>query len=155
MKEKKELKYPYEKFDWKKSFERISDNARYENEKILIDICDRNLYLEVKNAIEEQGGYVEVQLNPSLLQIPVEYYFDFISAIGDEADKKAIIEGIRNHIKKNDADIELIEEKSIREQLRENGVGVVKDIILDFAIGSIPNKTVRDIAEKLRDVINI
>ena len=74
LKVKKELLYPYEKFNWKESFRRISDKAVYENGKIKLFIPDRNLYLELKNAIEARGGFVEVQLTANLLQVPLSYF---------------------------------------------------------------------------------
>lgn len=74
LKVRKELLYPYEKFDWKKSFERISDRAIYENGRIKLFIPDRNLYLELKNAIEMSGGFIEVQLTTNLLQVPLSYF---------------------------------------------------------------------------------
>ena len=55
LKIKKELKYPYEKFDWRKSFARLVKNARFEDEKIKIYIPDPNLFLEIKNSIESNG----------------------------------------------------------------------------------------------------
>ena len=56
LKVKKELKYPYAGFDWKQSFLRLSENARYENGKIKINIPDKNLYIEIKNFIESDGN---------------------------------------------------------------------------------------------------
>lgn len=74
LKVKKELQYPYPSFSWKEAFARIIDNYRYENGKIKLHIPDKNLYLELKNVIESAGGYVDVQLNSSLLQISPEYF---------------------------------------------------------------------------------
>lgn len=90
LKVRKELQYPYEKFDWKKSFERISENFVYEDGKIKIYIPDKNLYLELKNAIETSGGYVEVQLTNNLLQVRLPYFIDLLVAISDDQDRKKV-----------------------------------------------------------------
>lgn len=43
LKIRKQLQYPRE-YDWRTAFERISDRARYENGKILMQLPDINLY---------------------------------------------------------------------------------------------------------------
>lgn len=67
LKVRKELLYPYEKFNWRESLLQISNRAVYENRNIKLYIPDRNLFLEIKNAIEEQGGFIEIQLSQNLL----------------------------------------------------------------------------------------
>ena len=54
LKVKKELQYPYSAFSWKKSFERIVENYRYEKGKIKLYIPDKNLYLELKNVMRQR-----------------------------------------------------------------------------------------------------
>lgn len=95
LKVKKELKYPHENFDWRKSFARAYENARYEKGKICMHISDRNVYLELKNAIETMGGYVDVTLNSNLLKVSPAYFLDLILSISDEDERcrlKEIIE---------------------------------------------------------------
>ncbi len=102
LKVKKELLYPYEKFDWKESFKRISDRAVYENGKIKLSIPDRNLYLELKNAIETRGGFIEAQLTANLLQVPLSYFLDLMVAISeDETDIQQIWNVLKDKIKDN------------------------------------------------------
>lgn len=48
LKVRKELQYPFDKFEWRNSLARIADRAVYEDGKIKLFIPDRNLYLEVK-----------------------------------------------------------------------------------------------------------
>ena len=88
LKIKKELQYPYEKFSWKPSFERVLKNYRYDNGKIMLFIPDRNLYPELKNAIEESEGYVEITLNPTLLQVTPEYFIDLLMVVLPENECK-------------------------------------------------------------------
>lgn len=137
LKEKKQLKYPAAEFDWKKSFERIIQYVRYENEKILINIPDRNLYLEIKNAIEEGGGYVDVQLNPSLLKIPIDTFFDFLLLLDNESNnKKEIVKIIRKRIEKENKNINLVENGSISMQLKKAGIGIGKELF-EILLGDI------------------
>lgn len=84
LKVKKELKYPYAGFNWKESFMRLSENARYDKGKIKINIPDKNLYIEIKNFIESNGGFIETQLSPTLLQISPEFYLDLMYEIVDD-----------------------------------------------------------------------
>jgi len=96
LKVKKQLQYPYDGFDWKKSFERVCKNARYENKKIYINLRDRNLYYELKNAVDEKGGFVETTLTSNLLVISVADFYDLTQSIMSQnaigALKKAITE---------------------------------------------------------------
>ena len=68
LKVKKQLQYP-RTYDWKEAFVRVCENATYENGKIKVQIPDVNLYYEVKNAIEEAGGYIDISLTSNLLQV--------------------------------------------------------------------------------------
>lgn len=143
LKIKKELKYPYIGFDWKKSFGRISQNARYEDGKIKINIPDKNLYLELKNAIESSGGYVDVQLNPTLLQIAPEYFIDLLMIISEESDRNLIWEKLKKTLKnhnQNDYDIEKLGKKSISEILKGSKKDIAFNIVselLTFIAGSV------------------
>ncbi len=102
LKVKKQLKHPYERFDWKKSFKRIMGNAQYENGKIKIHIPDRNLFLELQNAVEESGGFIDVQLNSKLLQISPAFFLDLLMLICDETEKEEVRTKILEKIREND-----------------------------------------------------
>lgn len=129
LKEKKELKYPYEGFDWKRSFERLSRNARYEDGKIKIELRDKNLYNEVKNFIEEKGGYIEAQLSTTLLQISPSYYIDFIVELEDEPNRNKIKRKLKKQFEKHNIDTKYFETESIGNQLKGAGKDVVIDIV--------------------------
>lgn len=133
LKVRKELQYPYSKFDWKESFKRISQRAIYEDGKIRLYIPDRNLYLEIKNAVETSGGYVEMQLSPNLLQIRPEYFVDLVLAISDDDDRKKASEEIKKRVKEKDKAIEFMERKSFGQQLG----GFAPEIIADL-LSNIP-----------------
>lgn len=129
LKVKKELMYPYKNFKWQKSFERISEKAIYEKGKIMLLIPDRNLYLEIKNAIEESGGFVEVQLTRNLLQVRLEYFLDLLVAISDEKDRNKLRKEIKDKIKNENSDIEFMERESIGEAIKKQAPKLIIDLI--------------------------
>lgn len=135
LKVKKELQYPYEGFDWKKSFLRVSSKARYENGKIRINILDKNLYYELKNAIEKADGYVEVQMNSSVLQISPEDFITLMTDIGEEKDRITVRKKLKEKLEGTYEDTEFLEKKSISEILKNNahsmGTTLVADLIED------------------------
>lgn len=120
LKVKKELKYPYDGFDWRESLLRIIGDVRYENGKIKIPISDQNLFLEVKNAIEESGGYIEVQLNSKLLQISPEYFLDLMILLCDDDRQQEIKEEILKKIVETEELRLYFEKDSEGESEREN-----------------------------------
>lgn len=138
LKVKKELKYPYSKFDWKKSFARVCENARYEGGKIKINISDRNLYLEIKNAIESAGGYVEVQLNPHLLQVTPQYFIDLALAVSDESDREELRKALKEQLVKKNVDVEYFEKQSVGDLLKGCAVDIGTSVISDIISSCIP-----------------
>lgn len=132
LKVKKELKYPYAKFNWKKSFERISKNAQYENGKIKMHIPDKNLYLEIKNFVESEGGYIDVQLNTNLLQISPECFIDLMMEILDEQNRKTLCKKLKKKFDEEKIDTKFIEEKSVKTILKGKGKNIAIDIIMDM-----------------------
>ena len=105
LKVKKQLQYPHE-FRWRDSFARVSENARYENGKIKIQIPDINLYYEIKNAVEEAGGYIDVTLTPKLLQISPEYFLDLLVAVSETQQREQLRKELRNKIREKNKDRE-------------------------------------------------
>ncbi len=138
LKIKKELKYPSPHFDWRKSFTRILTNARYENGKIKVFIPDRNLYLEIKNAIETSGGFVDVQLNSTLLQVTPEYFIDLALAVSNTENRQEIRENLKKSLQKNNIDIEFFEKKPIGTILQEQATNVGTTVIADIISSCIP-----------------
>lgn len=123
LKEKKELKYPFEGFDVKTSFERILKNANYENGKIRIYIPDRNLFLELKHIIEQNGGIVDVQLNTTLLQVTPDAFINLLIALSEGVEQEEIKKKLKGIIvqngKKCEETVKYIEAKSFGENLKE------------------------------------
>lgn len=138
LKVKKELQYPYDKFSWQKSFERIVENYRYEKGKIMLFIPDKNLYLELKNAIEEHNGYIERTLNPTLLQIAPEYFIDLLLTATPEENRQILIEKVKSEFSKHKFDSFDLEKKSIGEILKTSFPDMAITIVCSLLEAFIP-----------------
>ena len=82
LKERKELKYPHEGFDWKEAFAESVNNAKYDSHdhRIKMIVQDINVMNEVRNFIETKGWYDECSLNRKLLSIPLDCFLEICSA---------------------------------------------------------------------------
>lgn len=133
LKVKKELQYPYENFRWEESFAEIAKNAIYEDDKIKLHIPDKNLFLEIKNAIERNGGFVDIQLNSNLLQIKPAFFFDLILAMYDDSESQIYREKIKRTLLENDelhADTKkYLEEVSIGQALKNEAPAIIASLI--------------------------
>lgn len=78
LKERKELKYPYNSFNWKESFAKEIVNSKYDEKDHCIKtiIQDVNVMNELHHYIEEYGWYYECSLNKKLLKIPLNCFMD-------------------------------------------------------------------------------
>ena len=151
LKVKKELLYPYEGFKWQESLERISSNAVYEDGKIKLYVPDKNLYLEIKNAIETAGGFVEVQLTSNLLQVRLPYFLDLLIAIDDSNSRDELRKQLKKKIKQKDKDIVLMDREPIGKALIKKTPGMILDLVGNCipVFGGIA----KTIAQNLLDVI--
>lgn len=134
LKVKKQLQYPH-KFDWKKSIAKISWNARYEQGKIKIQIPDINLYYEIKNAVEEDGGYIEVTLTSKLLQISPGYFLDLLVAISEGTQREVLKKTLRDDLRKKNEDQEFLETAPLGRCL----AGFTKDLAVSCTSNLILN----------------
>lgn len=114
LKIKKQARYP-QKFDWKKSFIAVKDSIVYDSDKkrIIIPVTDPNLYLTIRNFIEEHDGYIEIQRGSNVLQMRPEHFFNLLY-LGIEEEEKEMVK--RNFI------------KTIKEKNEENNI---EDIYTD------------------------
>lgn len=126
LKVKKELVYP-SKYDWKKAFLKLTENARYDpvTKKVTINIPDPNLYLEIQNFLEEKGSYIEKQLNRKVMCLRAEYYIDLIISLNDsESERKEITEGLKkSFMKKNKGEFSF-DDKNIGKSLIDGAVNI-------------------------------
>ena len=126
LKIKKQLIYPIE-YEWKTAFASLIPNARYDETKklIILSVADPNLFIEIDNYIEENGGYIEYQLNGKLLQMRVEFFVELAILAEDESNKGKIIKKLKEQIKKSDKDENIFDEKNIGKSLIKTGVDIV------------------------------
>ena len=139
LKLKKQLQYPHS-FDWRASLARISNRCRYEAGKIKLQIPDINLYYEIKNAVEENGGFVDVSLTPKLLQISPEYFLDLLEAICEDESRKQLKKKLRENLRKTVKDKEYLESEPIGRQLLSCGKATAVLAVrtaAEAAIGSV------------------
>lgn len=117
-------------FDWKKSFSKLTANARYDKktQKITINIPDPNLYLEIQNFIEEQGAYIEKQLNSKVMQLRVEYYIDLIVALEGDENREEIRKTLKQLFKEKGKDDDAFVEKEIGKSILNAAVNIT-DVI--------------------------
>lgn len=75
LKVKKQARYPVE-FDWRQSLLSVKESIRFDKEKnkIIIPTRDPNFYNEIRNFVEEHGGYIEIQRSGNLIQIRPEHF---------------------------------------------------------------------------------
>lgn len=106
LKIKKQARYPV-KFDWQKSFLSIKDSIVYDSDKkrIVIPVTDPNLYLAIRNFIEEHDGYIEIQRGSNVLQMRPSHFFALLYlGIDDEKEKQKVRDRFVKKLKeKNEA----------------------------------------------------
>lgn len=113
-------------YEWKKAFASLTENARYDSakKKIVMNIPDPNLYLEIQNFIEEQGAFIEKQLNGKILQIRVEYYIALIVSLEEESNKKKIIKELKKLVKDSNKNENKFDEKDIGGVLIKSAIDI-------------------------------
>lgn len=118
LKVKNQLRNPVE-YDWKLSLAGIIKNARYDErvKKIVLSIPDPNLYLEIQNYLEEQGTYIEMQLNNKILKIRPEYFLELCIMLEPEKNQKEIKKALKISFNKNKKDNAVFDEKNIAKNL--------------------------------------
>ncbi len=121
LKVKKQLIYPI-KFDWEKALAKLIENARYDKptQKIILNIPDPNLYLEIQNFIEENGSYIEKQLNSKVLKIRVENFIELALTLEDDKTKKEIIKKFNKALHNTNKEEEFFDEIGLGKFLKSN-----------------------------------
>ncbi len=97
LKERKELIYPHDGFNWKDDVSRALINAKYDEKdhKVRFMIEDINVQNELRHFIEQYGWYDECSLNKKLSVIPIAGFVDIFgneSELFSEEAKKSIEE---------------------------------------------------------------
>lgn len=125
LKIKNQLTHPID-FQWEKALAKLTKNARYDQntKRITLNIPDPNLYLEIQNFIEDNGAYIEKQLNSKVLQLRAEYYIDLIVALEPEEKRKTIIKSLKKLFKDNGVDDNVFQDKEIGKSLLHAAISI-------------------------------
>lgn len=141
LKQKKQLQYPYEDFDWRRSFERCCSNARLDSGKIRINLRDINLYYELKNQVEEMGGYAEASLTKNLLIITPEEFYKLAEQLMPEDEINALRKKIRTKFSDNEDFINKLEKepfaKALKNQFGTQLIDILFEVTKSFAPGAV------------------
>lgn len=140
LKVKKQARYPIE-FDWRESLKSIQDDIRYDRtkEKIIIPTRDPNLYNEIRNFIEDHGGYIEVQRSGNLIQIRPEHFFMLVYEELDNEGKKECRKKLVKQLQKKKKNNTIPEAKNaidvlkLAEKALSLGIGIGADIPMVLA----------------------
>lgn len=126
LKERKELRYPYEGFNWKEAFAESIENAKYDSRdhRIKMIVQDVNVMNEIRNVIEIKGWYDECSLNKKLLCIPLDCFVE-ICDMGDTFDG-VFSEEIKNKVRK----ISKSEDPSLKEFLSDFSKDGLKSFLM-------------------------
>lgn len=104
LKVKKELVFPQPNFNWKDSLRRVLENEnaiRILNGNIKVNIPDPNLFYAIQDSIEDEGGYLDIQLNTKLLSVPIDDFMNLFKLIGTEEECKEIEKLLKKSIRKS------------------------------------------------------
>jgi len=120
------LKYGKE-YDWKKDFVRLIQNARYDetSHKIFLNIPDPALYIEIQNYIEENGAYIEKQLNSKLLQMRAESFIDLVISAESTDNRDKIVKELKKQFKTYNKNEREFDEKNIAKSLMKSTCDIV------------------------------
>lgn len=119
LKVKKQARYPVA-FRWQDSLLSIKDSIRYDDNinKIIIPTRDPNLYNEIRNYIEDHGGYIEIKRSGNYIQIRPEHYFMLVYEELSETDQKKCRKELEKELRKYNKENEIPEGKSARDVMK-------------------------------------
>ena len=129
LKERKELKYPYEDFDWRSELKEVVNRIVFDDGKVMLFIPARNVYLEIKNAIEERGGYVEERRTRNLLQVRLPYFLDLLVAINESDNREEVKAILERYVQENNIDINFSKNQSFGQVLCNAAPGLILELM--------------------------
>ena len=152
LKIKNQLLYPKD-IKWEKAFAKLTKNARFDQKtnKLIINIPDPNLFIEIQNYLEEQGGFVEKQLNGKILQIRIEYFIALLLSFEEDKTQKDIIRELKKQLKKENEIDKSFDDKNIAQSLIEASADIIS-IISNICLVANPESI---IAKSLLNVLNL
>lgn len=135
LKERKELRYPYEDFDWKKAFVELVENAKYDSQDHLVKMIvdDINVMQEVRNFIEVNGWYDECSLNKKLLRIPLDCFAEICCEMEEYQDvfSEKINKDLRAKLNENDSAIKNFLSDFTKDGFKSFLMSASKEVLLE------------------------
>lgn len=159
LKERKELKYPYKKYDWKKAFSDLIPNAYYNKKSDLVQlkIEDVNVLKDLRHFIYSKNYFDVYQLNPKLFQCKLEFFIQICMDIDSEF--KLTDEAIE-HIKSLNLDeneISAVEKifngnykEGIKQLLFDASQSIFEEIAKKLPLGELGKKIILDIFDVIK-----
>ena len=128
-----QLKYPKD-LDWQDDFAKCIENAIYDEKTatIKVSIPDPNVLLEIRNVVEQTGGYVDVQLNNKLLQVRLEHYVRLLIFLEGSMNENEVLEKINVTVNKYKKMEEKITKETLGDFLKNESLSMVSEIIGSF-----------------------
>ncbi|MBO0466662.1 hypothetical protein JZO73_03845 [Enterococcus plantarum] len=128
LKIKKELVYPEQNYDWKEQFLNLISFAQYDEQtkKIIMNIPDPNLQIEIENHIEQRGLFIEKQLNSKLLQVRVEYFIELVISLDENISQDDLIENMKAQISELSSVDKKIMKKGFGKVVKEKGISSIE-----------------------------
>ncbi|MBQ4630954.1 MAG: hypothetical protein IJB70_08235 [Clostridia bacterium] len=159
LKKKKQLIYPRE-YKWYDAFWEYNKSAFLDSTgKIVINIPDPNVHMELEHTIEQFGGYIDTQLNPKLLKIEPCHYINLIIKIYEYENKydrkvsekfeEQFINALNKKFNKNNDIESKITKKNFTKQIKEQGVQSVLSVLYDC----IPSGTIKGVIKLIQNVL--
>lgn len=130
-------------FEWERAFAKLISNAKFENQKVIINIPDPNLFYEIQNFLEEQGSYIDKQLNSKLLVIRIEYFIDLLVSLEPESNRKEVIKEIKRVFKEQSKSKKQFDEKNIGKTLIDGAVNIITILANISTIASPENRILK------------
>lgn len=137
-----------ESLDWKAEFSALIKNATLDGNVIIINVRDPNLFIELKNHVEEQGSYVDIQLNKSIFKIKAEQFLELALSFESEDKKKKIIASLMKKFKNDEKSASKVTElhpfKKAMESIKDFS-GITANIISIFSPTNIIANAVKEL----------
>ncbi len=146
LKERAEIKYMQD-YDWKKAFLSIIKNVRAEENKIVINIPERMLYIKLEEELDKYGSFADTQLNPKIFKaIPGDFvHLMLICSQDDTASQESIIQSFKQYLKENSDNVL---------ESPDNGVSF-GNITIGMITDAVKNKEKREVIAKAFQSIKI
>lgn len=148
LKERKQLKYPYKQFDWKRAFVELIPTAKYNKSKELVQICieDINLMKEVRHFLLENHYFDEHQLNSKLFQCNLDFFIEICQRLEEDNSYELSSEGkkkLKGLVRENGSDNSGFQ-GAIEKIISGNYKGGIKELLLtgsDMLVDSVLKET--------------